>query len=200
MRTVERPRLYPKLARTRLKLCLVGDRGVGKTSLIRRYVLREFENRYLQTVSSQIHRKRVGVRIADRKVGVLAELELWDVAGDRGLASLLHEPFFHGAAGVVAVCDATRPETVYDLEYWLDNAIQRVRGIAVEVAVNKADVARRKVGPRDVDVVSRAYNAPYLFVSARTGENVEAVFAGLIITIVRNRLSRRTSAPVPARP
>ncbi len=197
VRAVRRPRLYPKLARTRLKLCLVGDRGVGKTSLIRSYVLKEYDNRYVQTVGSRVYRKRVGVRVSDQKLGVLADLELWDITGEKGLASILREAYFHGASGIIAVCDASRRETLHELDFWLDSALRIMKNVSMEIAVNKADVPRRQIRPRDVDMVARAYNAPYLFVSARTGENVEAAYAGLIIGIVRQRVTRRARVPAP---
>ncbi len=197
MRAVQKPRLYPKLARTRLKLCLVGDRGVGKTSFIRSYVMKEYDNRYHQTVGSQVYRKRVGVRISEQKLGVLADLELWDITGEKGLASILREPYFHGASGVIALCDASRRETLHDIDFWLDGALRVMRSVSMVVVVNKADVPRRQIRPRDVDVVARAYNAPYIFASARTGDNVEAAFAGLIIGIVRKRVTKRARVPAP---
>ncbi len=180
-----------------MKLCLAGDRGVGKTSLIRSYVLKEYDNRYVQTVGSRVYRKRVGVRVSEQKLGVLADLEIWDITGDKGIASILREAYFHGASGIIATCDASRLETLHELDYWLDSALGTVKTAAMVVAVNKADVSRRHIRPRDVDLVARAYNAPYLFVSARTGENVEAAFAGLIISAVRKRVARRVRTPPP---
>lgn len=197
MRVAQRPRLYPKLARTRLKLCLAGDRGVGKTALLSRYVLNEFSDRYFQTVGTRVYRKRVGVRLSDLSLNVIADLEIWDITGDKGLSSILREAYFHGAHGVVAVCDVSRRETLYDLDYWLDSALQVVKGIQMEIAVNKWDMTRRRVKPRDVDLVARAYESPYILVSARSGENVDALFSDLIIRIVRRKLTRRAYMPLP---
>lgn len=170
---------------------------MGKTSLIRSYVLKEYDNRYAQTVGSRVYRKRVGVRVSEQKLGVLADLEIWDITGDKGIASILREAYFHGASGIIAVCDASRLETLHELDFWLDSALGAVKSATMEVAVNKADVSRRHIRPREVDMVARAYNAPYLFVSARTGENVEAAFAGLIISVVRKRVARRARVPPP---
>ncbi|MFQ5838395.1 MAG: Rab family GTPase [Thermoplasmata archaeon] len=198
MRTVRKPRLYPKIARTHVKLCMVGDRGVGKTALIRKYVLNDYDNRYFQTVGTRVYRKRVGVRIAEYRMNVVADLEIWDITGDKGLASILKEAYFYGAQGVIAICDMSRRETLYDLDYWMDSALQVAKGARMEIAVNKSDVPRKQIHPRDVDLVARAYECPYLFVSARSGENTEALYAALIISILRRKLARRPRAPVPS--
>ncbi len=197
MRGVYRPRFYPKVARTRLKICLAGDRGVGKTSLLRRYLINEFSNAYHQTIGTRVFQKRVGVRLSSHRLNAIADLELWDITGDRGVSSILREAYFHGAQGVVAVCDMSRRESLYELDYWMDSALQISKGVQMEIAVNKADVPRRAIRPRDVDLAARAYDCPYLFVSARSGKNLEAMYAGLIISILRKRLARRAPPPAP---
>ncbi len=197
MKAIRRPPLYPKLARTRLKLCFVGDRGVGKTALISKYVLDHYDNRYVQTVGTRVYRKRVGARISEHKLNVVTDLDIWDITGDKALASLLRQAYFYGAHGVIGVCDATRKETLHSIDYWMDSALRVVKGVKIGIAVNKADVRKKRIMPRDADITARAYNAPFLYVSARSGENVEALFAGLIIEVLRRKLERRARIPPP---
>lgn len=194
VRTVRR-RLYPKIARTRLKLCLVGDRGVGKTSLVERYAFNHHDPRYIQTVGTRVYRKRVGARLSEYKLNLVVDLDVWDVTGQKAFASLFSQAYFYGAHGVIAVCDATRRDTLFNLDHWLDSALAQRRAVRIGIAVNKADDARRRVLPRDVDITARAYEAPYLYVSARAGENVEDLFAGLILEILRQKLPRRQPGP-----
>lgn len=195
MRTVHR-RLYPKIARTRLKICLVGDRGVGKTSLIERYVFDHHDPRYVQTVGTHVVRKRVGARLSEYKLNIVVDLDIWDITGQKAFAGLFSQAYFYGAHGVVAVCDATRKETLFNLDYWLDTALANRRAAQIGIAVNKADVPKRRVLPRDVDITARAYEAPYLYVSTKSGENAEAIFAGLILEILRRKFQHRARAQV----
>ncbi len=165
--------------------------------MIRKYIHNHYDNRYFQTVGTRVYRKRVGVRISEFKLNVIVDLDIWDITGDKGLAFILKEAYFHATDGVIAVCDAARKETLYDLDYWLDSALQVVRGVKMGIAVNKSDIPRRRILPRDIDITAGAYDSPYLFVSARSGENVHAIFAGLIIDIIRNKLRRRQPGPTP---
>ncbi len=192
-----RRRLYPKIARTRLKICLVGDRGVGKTSLIERYAFNHHDPRYVQTVGTRVYRKRVGARLSEYKLNLVVDLDIWDVTGQKAFASLFSQAYFYGAQGVIAVCDATRKDTLFNLDHWLDTALGLRRAVRIGIAVNKSDVPKRRILPRDVDITARAYEAPYLYVSARTGENVEDLFAGLILEILRQKLPRRAPTPLP---
>ncbi len=79
----------------------------------------------------------------------------------------------------------------------MDSALRVVKGVKIGIAVNKADVRKKRIMPRDADITARAYNAPFLYVSARSGENVEALFAGLIIEVLRRKLERRARIPPP---
>ncbi len=178
-------------------MCMVGDKGVGKTSLIDKYVLDHYDNRYFQTMGTRVHKKRVGARISEYRLNVVADLDIWDITGDKGLASLLRQAYFYGAHGVIGVCDASRRESLHALDYWMDSALQVVRGPKIGIAVNKADIPKKRILPREADITARAYNAHYLYVSARSGENVDALFAGLIIEILRKKLRRRRVSPKP---
>ncbi|MCX6658706.1 MAG: GTP-binding protein, partial [Euryarchaeota archaeon] len=97
----------------KVKVCFIGDAGVGKTSLIKRYVLDVFDDRYIATIGTKVTKKIVDVD-GQAKVMML----VWDIMGQKGFRELLREAYFFGAHGAIAVCDLTNKETLEELRYW----------------------------------------------------------------------------------
>src|SRR5204863_4259166 len=105
------------LKHIKAKVCLVGDVAVGKTSLIRRFVQDEFDDRYIATVGTKVTKKTVEVEW--RGAPAMLDMMVWDIMGEKGFRALLKEAYFHGANGVLAVCDLTRKHTLDDLADWV---------------------------------------------------------------------------------
>src|SRR3990170_698487 len=97
------------------KVCLVGEHAVGKTSLIRRYVLDEFDDRYIVTLGAKVSKREMTIALPGLGE-VLMDMTVWDIMGSRGFRELLREAYFHWAQGILAVCDITRYETLSDLD------------------------------------------------------------------------------------
>ena len=87
------------------KVCLLGGFGVGKTSLVRRYVQSIFSDTYLTTVGVKIEKKMVNVGAAE------VALILWDIAGEDDITGI-RTSYLRGAAGYFLVVDVTRGETL----------------------------------------------------------------------------------------
>lgn len=179
----------------KLKICLVGDEGVGKSALIRRFVLSEFSEKYARTVGVVVHKRIVFVPVE----GTVhtASIAVWDVIGKEEFVSRYRDAFFSGASGVLAVCDLTRPETLDSLVRWLE----RVRAVAGDVPAvvlaNKRDLREHvRVDEDDLLAVCELYGVPYLETSAKTGENVETAFGALAAMAIRKALGR-SPRPVP---
>ena len=95
------------------KLIVCGTGGVGKTSLIRRYVENKFEENYLMTLGMDPTNTAIEVDFGNGKT-VPVNLIIYDVAGQDRFQSL-REVFFRGAHGALLVFDLTRPETLDEL-------------------------------------------------------------------------------------
>ncbi len=172
------------------KLCLAGASSVGKTSLIRRYVLNEFDDRYIETIGTKVSKKQVSVPIKDEEP-VMVNLMLWDIMGQMGFRELLQEQYFQGAQGILAVADVTRPETLDDLYIWIDQ-IDRVAGpLPIVLAVNKVDLpADRHIADTSLRNFAHAFDCQIVRTSAKTGENVEEVFWRLAGIVIQKALQR----------
>ena len=158
------------------KLCLAGASSVGKTSLIRRFVLNEFEERYVTTIGTRVSKKQVSVPVKGEDP-VMVDLLVWDIMGQMGFRELLQDRYFQGAQGVLAVADITRPETLDDVYIWIDQ-IDRIAGsLPIVLALNKVDLPKEKHIPEStVRKFERAFDCEVVRTSAKTGENVEEVF------------------------
>ena len=159
------------------KICLLGDFSVGKTSLVRQFVEGRFDDRYLSTIGVKISRRQIA------RPDYLLNLLIWDLAGGDDYDDVT-SGYLRGAAGILMVCDLTRPLTLHTLRKYRKQLDEIKLDPVVVIAANKVDlVAERAVDDSLLEELSQQINAPYLLSSAKTGEGVAAAFdqiAGLL--------------------
>ena len=177
MREIQAPEDRPVM---RVKLCLVGDFQVGKTSLIRRFVLDEFDDNYLETIGTKVSKKTINVDDPTGDGLLRVRLMVWDIMGRKEYGDLLREAYFYGAKGIIAVCDLTRPETVDSLREWIDSVTRVTGGVPVHILANKSDL-EPLVEEKAVADMASEYGSPYHVTSAKTGKNVEVCFADIAL-------------------
>src|SRR2546421_11142742 len=129
----------PEMQRIKTKVCLVGEAAVGKTSLIRRFVQDDFEDRYITTLGAKVSKREIVFDMPDRKQ-IQMDITIWDIMGEKGFRDLLKETFFHGAKGVLAVADLTRDRTSDEQGERVDGGVHRIIKIPVVYAINKIDL------------------------------------------------------------
>ena len=153
------------------KVALVGAPGVGKTSLVRRFVESLFDDRYLTTIGVKVDRK-------DVKVGdVPLRLMLWDIAGAED--GYIPSSYIRGAAGYLLVVDGTRPESLQpalDIVAQIDRDLGPLPAVTV---LNKCDLADAWcLSPGELTPFN-ARGTAVVRTSAKTGEGVEDAFLAL---------------------
>ncbi len=165
----------------KMKVCMAGEAMVGKTSLIRRYVLAEYDDRYTATLGTKITKRNVPMAHPKDGRPVEVSLILWDIMGTPTLRDLLKEAYYHGAQGILGVADVTRAETLRELDAWA-RSIRTVAGdVPTVVVVNKSDLeghAQLDRGAIDAFCGPRGY--PWSYTSAKTGAGVEEAFGVLV--------------------
>ena len=173
----------------KFKVCLVGEEGVGKTSLIHRFVSGAFDESYIRTLGAVVSKKSVSLgSMHGRPVQV--DMMILDIMGKRTFLQLFKEAYFHGAKGVLAVFDVTRGQSLRDLTKWIDGVRESVGPIPTYALGNKTDLAhRREINDQEPISVLGSYECPILYTSAKTGENVEQAFQGLAKTIVESSVT-----------
>ncbi len=171
------------------KICLVGEKGVGKTSLIRRYVLNMFDEQYLTTIGTRVSKKEVRVLLPEQDLLVDIDMTIWDIMGEKGFRELLKDTYFYGANGILAVADISRRKTLDDLDDWVDGIEHVVGKVPILLAVNKADLASTgQYAERDVAQAAKAYESEYVLTSAKTGDKVEDAFRRLGALVAEHQL------------
>ncbi len=165
----------------KLKVCMAGEAMVGKTSLIRRYVQDEYDDRYTATLGTKITKRTLTVDHPRDGRPVAVNLILWDIMGTPTLRDLLKEAYYHGAQGILGVADLTRAETLRELDAW-SRSIRTVAGdVPTYVVVNKSDLEdKARFDRAAVDAFCRDRGYPWAYTSAKTGAGVEEAFAGLV--------------------
>src|SRR5438132_4492367 len=123
------------------KVCLVGDVAVGKTSLIKRFVQDEFDDRYIATVGTKVTKKTVDV--VWRGAPATLDMMVWDIMGEKGFRALLRDAYFEGSHGVIAVCDMTRKHTFYDFSNWVQAILKHAGTVPIVFLGNKMDLRER---------------------------------------------------------
>ncbi|MBN1641784.1 MAG: GTP-binding protein [Anaerolineae bacterium] len=159
------------------KVCLLGDYAVGKTSLVRQFVYSLFDDRYISTIGVKVSRKTIVVP----QQGSVVELNmmLWDLAGSEEF-STLRASYLRGTAGAILVCDLTRVQTLDSLAPYAAGLYQISPGVPIIVAANKRDLVEgQQVTAVQVEQAAAAIHAPYYLTSAKTGQDVEAMFRHL---------------------
>ncbi len=154
------------------KICLLGDGEVGKTSLIRRYVLDIFDDQYIQTFGAKMTKKELELEHVD------LQLNIWDVLGQKSHDTSPASSFFLGANGALLVCDMTRPETLEHLRQWEADLLKVSGKVPIIILGNKCDLEMR-IDPLDLQAFAAALGHTAMLTSAKTGQNVSEAFRAL---------------------
>jgi len=164
-----------------IKICLVGEGKVGKTSLIRRFVYDEFSDKYLATIGTKITKKEVAIKNPNKRTMTKVRMLVWDIMGQQGFRQMLQEAYFFGCQGVVAVCDITNRDTLPNLEDWVRAVYSTAGKVPIVLLANKSDLKKQaEFKLKDLKKFSSRYENSYAFLtSAKTGDNVELAFSTL---------------------
>ena len=159
------------------KICLVGDPAVGKTSLVKRYVLDTYDDSYIATIGAKVMKKDVDLQHEGNSYRL--SLMLWDVMGQNHFRIIQSVAFQHAVGGLI-VCDITRKETFDKIDYWVE-ALTRVSGrIPLIILANKSDLASEsQITEEMLREKASKFDFTYFMTSARTGQNVEEAFLKL---------------------
>ena len=154
------------------KICMIGTSGVGKTSLVSRFVQSIFAEKYLTTVGVKIDKKTVQVD------GGEVMLMIWDLAGDDDFQRL-QTSYLRGSGGYLLVADGTRRVTLEMALHVQERVVAAIGAVPFILALNKADLAPE--WDLDAALLASLVEKSWKIVktSAKDGSGVEEIFEDL---------------------
>jgi len=162
------------------KLLLTGDSGVGKSSILVRFIDDVFEIEQPSTIGVDFKVKAVTVN--EKKV----KLTIWDTAGQERFRTLTSS-YYRGAQGVILVYDVTRKETLSNLEAWLKevNMYTSKSGVILMLVGNKIDkTANREVTHQEGVNFAKEHGMLFIECSAKTKAGIIQAFEELVQKIM----------------
>jgi small GTP-binding protein len=164
------------------KIVVIGEAAVGKTSLIRRFVLDKFDDRYIATIGTKTSAKEVKVNLGGEVTYL--KLQIWDILGLRSF-SAIQRCAYRGAHAAFIVVDITRKGTLKTMDRWLYSLYKEAGEVPVVILGNKIDL-NPEFHKSELTKLVTDYGFPCLLTSARTGDNVNKSFSKLGRMIVKD--------------
>ena len=176
-----------------MKILVLGDAGVGKTSLIRRLATNKFDKSYLLTVGMDPSAIELTLPVDEIqhngtkiKLPNPFPLQIWDIAGQKQF-QVFRQVFYRGANAALIVFDLTRHNTLTELDKWVYEYQKHCLGAPFIFVGNKSDL-KDLVGIEDTEIeeFSRKQHAMFWTkTSAFSGENVLDAFRNLVFAVIK---------------
>jgi len=165
-----------------LKVILLGDPMVGKTSIVLRYVRKGFQKNYLATIGVDIYSKTSLIRL--EKMGSVSIIwQIWDIAGHKRWEEI-RKGAYRGAHGAIFVYDVSREKTYENIINWANEFVKMAGKRPSVLVANKIDLRGKQNcltyedGMKLKNELEKllGYDIPYIESSALEGVNIDEIF------------------------
>lgn len=166
-----------------IKLLLLGDSAVGKSSLLMRFTENKFEQNFVITIGVDFRMKTI------KRGKKYLRIQVWDTAGQERFRTIT-PAYYRSAMGVILTYDITDEKTFDNVEYWLHNLEQHGSQDVQKILIgNKCDLpdAQRKVPASRGHDLAAKYNMQFFETSAKTGVGVDDAFNHVADLIVETK-------------
>jgi len=170
-----------------LKVVMVGDSGVGKSSLLKRFASREFTGDYISTIGVDFEIKTLEID------GKTVKLQIWDTAGQERFQNITTS-YYRGAHCIILVYDITQLETFEHVHKW-HRQIQEHSNNNVQILLvgNKSDLQEnRQVPYEDAETMAQQLGISVFETSAKDSTNVDQAFYHIASQAIQNKVHKIT--------
>ncbi|ELP84904.1 hypothetical protein EIN_284900 [Entamoeba invadens IP1] len=158
-----------------LKILMIGESGVGKTSIVKRYCEGVFEDSMMSTVGIDFEFKETTVGGKKIKLQISGQERFHNVTSS----------YFRGTHGCVIVYDVNKVETYDRLSYWVEEYLDEQPNSEIVIVGNKADNGKQ-VSKDVTQDFAYGKKVKRFYTSAKTGMNIDEVFDELAEAISSN--------------
>ena len=174
----------------KIQLIMIGESGVGKTSLIRRYTNNIFNSTHLETIGIEFYNREE--RINDQ----IIQIKIWDTAGQEIFHSLTKN-FYRKADGIIIVYDITNRESFEKVQDWIKSVYDNsdtYKEIQMILVGNKIDLEEnREVTKEEGIKLGKYYEIDFFEASAKNEEGVRDFMIKIIGDILSNKVNNRNT-------
>ena len=169
------------LKEIRLKLLIIGDTNVGKTSILLNYTDNYFPETHLATIGVEYKVKQL------IKDNYNITLQIWDTAGQERFRSIT-KSFFHNANGILFVYDVTKRESFHNVKDWIKDSEMHDNGFKKILVGNKIDLEEsREVKYEELKELGKKKDIDVIETSAKNKTNIDEAFEKMVDLILKNK-------------
>jgi len=170
-----------KEAEFAFKTIIIGDPGVGKTSMILQFTDKAFRRSYIPTIGANITEKIVYLH------DTTFQMILWDLAGQSKFQKI-RSLYYNGAQCVIIVFDLTKPDSFENIKNWYSDVksnFSNFKDIEIVMCGNKCDLTDEiQISQEKAMSLANELNIGYLETSARIGKNIDKIFNDMINNMI----------------
>ena len=174
----------------KIQIIMIGESGVGKTSLIRRYTNNIFNSNHLETIGIEFYSRE------ERINNKVIQIKFWDTAGQEIFHSLTKN-FYRKADGIIIVYDITNKESFERVQDWIKSVYDNTetyKEIQMIIVGNKIDLEeKREVRKEDGLKIGKYYEIDFFEASAKNAEGVNNFMIKIIGDILNNKVNDRNT-------
>ena len=163
-----------------IKIGLIGNSSVGKSSLIRRFVDNKFDDNYMSTIGVDYFEKKIIIN------SNIINLIIQDTSGEERFRSM-SKSYFKNVDGIIFVFDIMNSESFKEgVKYWLTECNNEIGEYKAILVGNKIDLEMRMVKKEEIQHFADVHQLKYFETSAKDGKNVDLVFKELAELILKD--------------
>lgn len=172
---------YKSTPSCKLRIIVIGNSGVGKSSIVSRFIDSDFDCDMIGTVGINFKNKTLNID------GVAAHLQVWDTAGEERFWSITPS-YCRNADGVILIYDITDSKTFDGVQFWSRKVNEHSPNVQRMLLGNKLDMDNERVISEDSGKeAAERMGSPFFEVSAMTGHNIDQAFMALATVIVKKK-------------
>lgn len=164
------------------KILTIGESGVGKTCILRRFVENKFLKNHLATIGIDFKTKNIEID------GTPIKLKIWDTAGQERFRNITNQ-YYKGADGIILVFDVTDQKSFEKIKEWMSQikANTQADQIGLVLLGNKCDIEQRTISKNDGEELGKELGIEYYETSAMLGDGIAKAFEFLAKNILTKK-------------